>query len=66
MNSPGSEALINKITATTDDLIKLGHRRKSSLLGLGASQWLLSDILSHWEHAEQNDHQIIVKNLRPT
>ena len=32
----------------------------------GASQWLLSDILPHWEQIEENDHQLIVNTLGKT
>ena len=49
VHSIDAEILMNKITASTDDLRKLEYPLKSSLLASGASQWLLSDILPHWE-----------------
>ncbi|KAI6058574.1 Protein NYNRIN [Aix galericulata] len=48
-----------------DDLRKLERPIKSSLLTLGASQLLLSDVLPHWEHIEEND-QLIVNALGKT
>ncbi|XP_074667533.1 uncharacterized protein LOC141917846 [Strix aluco] len=66
LNTIDAEVLVNKLTATTEDLIKLEHPLKSSLSALGASQWLLSDILPHWERIEENDHQLIAKALGAT
>jgi len=58
-----AEVLMSRITATTDDLRKLEQPIKLSLLALGANQWLLSDVLPHWEQIEENDHQLIVNAL---
>ncbi|XP_071884738.1 uncharacterized protein [Anas platyrhynchos] len=63
LNSIDAEVLMSRVTATTDDLRKLEQPIKSSLLALGANQWLLSDILPHWEQIEENDHQLIVNAL---
>ncbi|XP_068521809.1 uncharacterized protein [Anas acuta] len=63
LNSIDAEVLMSRITATTDDLRKLERPIKSSLLALGANQWLLSDVLPHWEQIEENDHQLIVNAL---
>ncbi|KAI6068094.1 Protein NYNRIN [Aix galericulata] len=49
-----------------NDLRKLERPIKSSLLALGANQWLLSDVLPHWEQIEENDHQLIVNALGNT
>lgn len=49
LNIIDAEVILNKLTAANYDLNKLEHTLKSSLLASGASQWLLSDILPHWE-----------------
>ena len=66
LNTIDAEVLMNKLTATTKDLIKLEHPLKSSLSALRASQWLLPDALPQWERIEENDHQLVTKALGAT
>lgn len=63
VNSIGTEILMSKLTATTDNLVKLEHPLKSPLSALEVRQWLLSGILPHSEQIEENYHQLIMKVL---
>ncbi|XP_055648759.1 uncharacterized protein LOC129783095 [Falco peregrinus] len=63
LNSIDSEVIMNKLAATTADLSKLQQPLKSSLLALGAHQWLISKVLPRWEQINMEDHQLITKAL---
>lgn len=53
-----AEVLANKINSVTSDLYQLEHLLRSSLLALGTTQWLLSDILPQQERIDKKDHQL--------
>lgn len=55
-----AELLANKISSLISDLYQLEHSFRSSLLALGANQWLLSDILAQWGRIDEKNHLIIV------
>uniref|UniRef100_A0A8C3PND6 Uncharacterized protein n=1 Tax=Calidris pygmaea TaxID=425635 RepID=A0A8C3PND6_9CHAR len=63
LNSIDAEVLANKLSTTANDLNKLEHPLRSSLLALGTNQWLLSDVLPQWERINKRDHQLIVDAL---
>ncbi|XP_074021302.1 uncharacterized protein [Numenius arquata] len=63
LNSKDTEVLANKPSTITNDLNKLEHPMRSSLLALRTNQWLLSDVLPQWERINKRDHQLIVDTL---
>ncbi|XP_063280697.1 uncharacterized protein LOC134565168 isoform X2 [Prinia subflava] len=66
LNSIDSEVLMNKLAASARDLAKLQHPLRSSLLALGTTQWLLSNILPNWENVNTDDHNLIIDALNVT
>nr|XP_032600663.1 uncharacterized protein LOC116806961 isoform X2 [Taeniopygia guttata] len=63
LNTIDSEVIMNKLTATGSDVVKLQQPLQSSLLALGTSQWRLSKILAEWEDIEEQDHGLIVNAM---
>ncbi|KAK4825339.1 hypothetical protein QYF61_026858 [Mycteria americana] len=63
LNSIDAKVLLNNLRKTTSDLNELEHPLQSSLLALGTTQWLLSDMLPQWERISERDHQLIVDAL---
>ncbi|XP_064258607.1 uncharacterized protein LOC135289142 [Passer domesticus] len=63
LNTIDSEVIMNKLTATGSDIVKLQQPLQSSLLALGTSQWKLSKILPEWKGLEEQDHGLIVNAM---
>lgn len=59
LNAIDSEVIMNKLAATTRDISKLQQPLRSSLLALGAQQWLISKVVPDWGRANTEDHLFI-------
>ena len=59
LNSIDSEVLANKLSTIMEDLSRIQHPLRSSLLAVGNNQYLVSDILPQWERLNE-------KSLRST
>ncbi|XP_074703747.1 uncharacterized protein LOC141933198 [Strix aluco] len=63
LNSIDSEVIMNKLTTSISDLTNIQRPLRSSLLALGANQWLLSNILPKGEKVNIKDHELITDAL---
>jgi len=49
LNSVDSEVLANKLSTIMQDLSRIQHMLRSSVLAVGNNQYLMSDVLPQWE-----------------